>query len=113
MHLRAQEGWSSRWTTTLLQCMHTRTVRPGRASRGRGRLLQLGVGLALLAHRVELVAGGRDDLALAVPVALEALGVGAAPVALDLRDGAVDGFDDAVELALVADELVSGGRHRF
>src|SRR6187200_3321459 len=92
--LRTQKGWPSRGTATLGR------TRPA-GSRGRGRLLRLGVGLALPTHRVELVAGGRDDLALAVPVALEALGVGAAPVALDLRDGAVDGLDDAVELALV------------
>src|SRR3954469_13045542 len=81
-------------------------------SGGRRLLLRLGVGLALLAHRVELVAGGRDDLALTVPVALELLGVGAAPVALDVGDGAVDGLDDAVELALVADQLVAGRGHR-
>ena len=47
-----------------------------------------------------------------MPVALELLGVGAAPVALDGGDGAVDGLDDAVELALVADELVTGRGHR-
>src|SRR6478752_9632505 len=91
-------------------CGAVLTRQPG--SLRRRLLLRLGVGLALLAHGVELVPGGRDDLTLAVPVALEAVGVGAAPVALDRGDGAVDGLDDAVELALVADELVTGRGHR-
>src|SRR3954447_3734170 len=116
---RARCGRTKGWS--LLPCPGATTLRDGCYGAGltqqpgslrRRLLLRLGVGPALLAHRVELVAGGRDDLALAVPVALEPVGVRAAPVALDRGDGAVDGLDDAVELALVADELVAGRGHR-
>src|SRR6478735_3215866 len=108
------KGWSLSpvGATTLRAGAAEPRLRRSPVSARRRLLLRLGVGLALAAHRVELLAGGRHDLALAVPVALELVGVGAAPVALDLRDGAVDGLDDAVELALVADELVTGRGHR-
>src|SRR4051794_22775683 len=116
---RARCGRTKGWS--LLPCPGATTLRDGCCGAGltqqpgslrRRLLLRLGVGPALLAHGVELVARGRDDLALAVPVALEPVGVGAAPVALDVGDGAVDGLDDAVELALVADQLVAGRGHR-
>src|SRR5689334_14602080 len=108
------KGWSLSpvGATTLRAGPAEPRLRRSPVSARRRLLLRLGVGLALAAHRVELLAGGRHDLALAVPVALELVGVGAAPVALDLRDGAVDGLDDAVELALVADELVTGRGYR-
>src|SRR6478672_7969449 len=108
------KGWSLSpvGATTLRVGPAEPRLRRSPVSARRRLLLRLGVRLALPAHRVELLAGGRHDLALAVPVALEAVGVRAAPVALDLRDGAVDGLDDAVELTLVADELVTGRGHR-